>query len=164
MYYKPFTFFKFLLKSQNQHGLHSPFVYDFVTKGLYKKKVKKIDFSKYNLFNNLSKKKQIILTKIINYFNIDEINFDEKNLPNTLDKTYKLLYISNIELINVFDFSNFNSKNIILINGIYQTKKKYKTWQKIINNKEVTVSIDLFYFGLIFFRKEQAKEHFIIRV
>ena len=30
-------------------------------------------------------------------------------------------------------------------------------------SKEVTVSIDLFFIGLVFFRKEQVKENFIIR-
>jgi predicted O-methyltransferase YrrM len=31
------TYFHFLLRSSNQHGIHSPFVYDFVTKALYPK-------------------------------------------------------------------------------------------------------------------------------
>ena len=30
-----FSYLQFLLKSTNQHGVHSPFVYDFVTKCLY---------------------------------------------------------------------------------------------------------------------------------
>lgn len=34
----PLNYFKFLLTSQNQHGLHSPFVYDLVTKCFYDKK------------------------------------------------------------------------------------------------------------------------------
>jgi hypothetical protein len=36
-------------------------------------------------------------------------------------------------------------------------------WRKIITLKEVTISIDLFFIGLVFFRKEQVKENFIIR-
>ena len=43
------------------------------------------------------------------------------------------------------------------------SKKSYQEWQNIVKNKHITASIDLYYFGLIFFRKEQAKEHFIIR-
>ena len=43
MFFKTYSYLKFLLKSQNQHGLHSPFVYYFVTKGLYKQKIKNID-------------------------------------------------------------------------------------------------------------------------
>lgn len=43
----PFNYLTFLLKSQNQHGLHSPFVYDLVTKCFYdKKKYKEYKFLK----------------------------------------------------------------------------------------------------------------------
>ena len=79
-------------------------------------------------------------------------------------KGFKILNINNISLLSKSNFTNLNSKHIILINGIYKDKKAEKDWQNIIKNKEITVSIDLFYFGLIFFRKEQAKEHFTIRV
>ena len=34
----------------------------------------------------------------------------------------------------------------------------------IKKHPKVTVTVDLFYFGIVFFRKEQAKEHFKIRV
>ena len=50
------------------------------------------------------------------------------------------------------------------MDGIYNTKKSAEVWQEIIKNEEVQITINLFYFGLIFFRKEQAKEHFKIRV
>jgi hypothetical protein len=36
-------------------------------------------------------------------------------------------------------------------------------WSKIITHNKVSVSIDLFQIGIIFFRKEQVKENFIIR-
>jgi hypothetical protein len=37
-------------------------------------------------------------------------------------------------------------------------------WNKIIKDPQVTVSIDTYFWGLIFFRKEQAKERFVVRV
>jgi hypothetical protein len=164
MIYQFLSYIKFLLKSQNQHGLHSPFVYDFVTKGLYKKGIKNSSFKEYSELQNLSKKQQKVLSKIVKYFKIDIIYFDSLNFTKTLDKYFKILYINNIEFLSKNHLTSLSSKHIIVINGIYQDKKSYKKWQKIIENKEITVSIDLLYFGLIFFRKEQAKEHFKIRV
>jgi len=39
-----------------------------------------------------------------------------------------------------------------------------EAWETIIKHPKVTVSIDTFFWGIIFFRDEQAKEHFTIRV
>jgi hypothetical protein len=36
-------------------------------------------------------------------------------------------------------------------------------WEEIKKHPKVTVTVDLFFFGLVFFRKEQAKEGFILR-
>ena len=164
MIFKLFSRIRFLLKSQNQHGLHSPFVYDFVTKGLYKKRVKNSNFNEYSELKSISKKQQKVLSKIVKYFKIDTIYFDFKTFKNNKKNNYKLLYINNISNFKNINFDDLDSKNIIIFDKIHQNKKTEKDWQNIIKNKEITASIDLFYFGLIFFRKEQAKEHFIIRV
>lgn len=49
------------------------------------------------------------------------------------------------------------------IHGIHKDKKANSQWETIKGQKEITVSIDLFYCGILFFRKEQVKEHFKIR-
>jgi len=36
-------------------------------------------------------------------------------------------------------------------------------WEIIKTHPKVTVTIDTFQWGLVFFRKEQPKEHFVIR-
>ena len=38
------------------------------------------------------------------------------------------------------------------------------SWTKIKQDSRVSVTVDHFYFGLVFFRKEQKKEDFKIRV
>ena len=43
------SYLKFLLKSTNQHGVHSPFVYNLVTKCFYKKK----DSNAWSLFKKI---------------------------------------------------------------------------------------------------------------
>ncbi|MFY9241775.1 MAG: hypothetical protein WAO74_01970 [Polaribacter sp.] len=153
-----------MIKSTNQHGVHSPFVYDFVNKGLYKKDSKNNTSIEYSELKNLSKKEKKILSKIIAYFNIDTIYFDIDSLNKTLDKDYKLLYINNILKFNLSFLNQLKSKDILIIKGIHHNKNSNQAWLKIIKHKETTVTIDLFYFGIIFLRKKQAKEHFIIRV
>ncbi|MBU3011921.1 hypothetical protein KO506_10945 [Polaribacter vadi] len=157
------SYLKFLLKSTNQHGVHSPFVFDFVTKGLYQKKNKTINFDKYSELKSLSKKQRKILSNILIYFKINKISFDISSFTEK-SRNYKILYINNLRLFKNIDFTNLTSKHIILVDGIYQTKKTEQEWQNIIKKNDLTVSINLFYWGLIFIRKEQAKEDFRIRV
>jgi hypothetical protein len=38
-----------------------------------------------------------------------------------------------------------------------------EAWEEIKMHDRVTVTLDLFYFGIVFFRKEQVKQHFIIK-
>jgi hypothetical protein len=38
-----------------------------------------------------------------------------------------------------------------------------EAWETIKKHPQVTVTIDTFYWGIVFFRKAQAKEHFTIR-
>jgi len=39
-----------------------------------------------------------------------------------------------------------------------------EAWEIIKKNPKVTVTIDTFQWGMVFFRREQEKEHFVIRV
>jgi hypothetical protein len=39
-----------------------------------------------------------------------------------------------------------------------------EAWQYIKNHESVSVTVDCFHLGFVFFRKEQAKEHFKIRL
>lgn len=56
-----------------------------------------------------------------------------------------------------------HNDSIFVFDDIYWSKEMKEAWQEIKQNSRVTVSIDLFFTGIIFFRKEQVKEHFIIR-
>ncbi len=57
-----------------------------------------------------------------------------------------------------------HNDSVIIFDDIYWSKDMTVAWQKIITNENVTVSIDTFQWGLVFFRKEQPKQHFVIRV
>jgi predicted O-methyltransferase YrrM len=54
--------------------------------------------------------------------------------------------------------------SLVIIDDIHWSQSMTAEWNKIIKDPHVTVSIDTYFWGLIFFRKEQAKEHFVVRV
>jgi hypothetical protein len=50
-----------------------------------------------------------------------------------------------------------------ILEDIHANAASETLWEKIKMNPKVTVTIDTYQFGLVFFRKEQVEEHFIIR-
>jgi predicted O-methyltransferase YrrM len=55
-----------------------------------------------------------------------------------------------------------NDKSIFIFDDIYWSKGMAEAWEIIKADPSVTVTIDIFQMGIVFFRKEQAKEHFIL--
>lgn len=53
---------------------------------------------------------------------------------------------------------------IFIFDDIYWSDEMREAWDTIIARPEVTVSIDLFWVGVVFFRKEQVKENFVLRL
>ncbi|WP_148307503.1 hypothetical protein [Cellulophaga baltica] len=157
-------YLSFLFSSTNQHGVHSPFVYTLVTKGLYKK-------DKYTSIKSLN-----TALKLLDYFKISEINLKDQNetfkalitekFPNIgLDNNSEsFIYLDNLSDKNVLflkELERFNNDTLIYINNI---NKNYAHWQALITLEKIKVSIDTFHGGILFFRREQVKEHFKIRI
>ncbi len=57
-----------------------------------------------------------------------------------------------------------NNNSVFIFDDIYWSKGMTRAWEEIKNHPQVTVSVDLFFIGLIFFRKEQEKQQFKLRV
>ena len=85
------------------------------------------------------------------YPNFDFIFFDGNHTEQATLRYFEqcLKYISN-ESIFIFDDINWSEgmKN---------------AWNKIKENTSVSLTIDLFFIGIVFFRKELSKENFVIR-
>lgn len=250
-------YIKFLPTSSNQHGVHSPFVYNLVTKCLYNKtnhpeyqKIKayraallnKQDTLEITDFGSGSKifksntrpisritktsgttlKRAKLLFRLLQYLNPKSILELGTNLgiatytmaianpeaiitsiegcPNLSKFTAEQLKkntVTNVKLINntflealkedsnssydlIFidgdhskesTLSYFNqllpkvhNDTVIIFDDIHWSKEMTEAWKLIKHNPNVTVSIDTFFWGLVFFRKEQKKEHFKIRM
>jgi len=252
------SYLNFLWNSKNQHGVHSPFVFNLVTKCFYDKKnypeysilknyrnallqnkktIEVIDFgagsrvfkSNIRAVNQIaenagiSSKRAELLFRIVNCFqpeNILEIGtslglatsalalgnkkgkiISLEGCPNTMSiakEHCKLQNLNNIEFVNTkfedylksFDFrlstydliyfdGNHSKKatldyfelllptitndSVWIFDDIHWSKDMEEAWGIIKNHPKVTVTIDTFQWGIVFFRSEQEKEHFVIR-
>lgn len=54
-------------------------------------------------------------------------------------------------------------ESVIIFDDIYWSKGMEEAWNEIKEHPEVTVTVDLFWIGIVFMRKGQAKEHFKVR-
>ena len=56
------------------------------------------------------------------------------------------------------------NETVWIFDDIHWSKDMEEAWKTIKNHPKVTVTIDTFQWGIVFFRAEQEKEHFTIRV
>ena len=60
--------------------------------------------------------------------------------------------------------SRSHNDSILVFDDIHWSNEMETAWEKIKGNESVTCTIDLFFIGLVFFRKEiKEKQHFAIR-
>jgi predicted O-methyltransferase YrrM len=67
--------------------------------------------------------------------------------------------------INYFNWClpKVHEGTLLIFDDIYWSEGMKEAWEEIKSNPQVTVTIDLFWIGLVFFKKGQAKEHFKIK-
>ena len=252
------SYLNFIWNSKNEHGVHSPFVFDLVTKCFYDKKnypeyavlknyrnsllqnkntIEVTDFgvgsrvfkSNTRAINQIAKnagissKRAELLFRIVNYFQPESIleigtslglatsalSLGNKNAkivtlegcPNTIaiaKNQCKLQNLNNIEFVNtkfedflknlkletrnpklIYFDGNHSKKatleyfelllptitndSVWIFDDIHWSSDMEEAWDIIKNHPKVTVTIDTFQWGIIFFRNEQKKEHFVIR-
>ena len=190
---KGWSYIKFLLKATNQHGVHSPFVYDLVTKCFYDK-TRYEDYKTLELLrkDNLSKKKSKLLYRVIKYFKPqavvvfgkkkeainriiilaqpEVIIMNEDHWPDyEVRKPFDLIYFDSSDKADylkalVYLLETTSNETVWIFNNIHINDEFSAVWKTIKRHKKVRITIDLFFWGLVFFRPEQAKEHFKIRV
>ncbi len=258
MLFKITSYIQFLKKSTNQHGVHSPFVYNLITKCFYKKaaishlklitnyrndllqntnKITVTDFGKGSkIFNSncreiskiakvagISMKRSKLLIRLIEYlnpntvleigtslgigtasirignpksnitslegcsetikiaknqfqkFDLESVNFIVGDFKETLPKvlnnnTYDLIYFDGNHqkkpTLDYFEQSlkSIHNDSVLIFDDIHWSKEMAEAWRIIKQHPKVTVTIDTYFWGFVFFRKEQPKEHFTIRV
>lgn len=126
------AYLKYLWRSSDQHSVHSPFVFELLTKCIHK--VPK--GSKTSAYNQAIK-----------------AYLEKKNIP----------LISPLTELIILETSPTNrGVTAYFVEEINADFKQKELWQKLISDKNIQISIDYWSFGLIFTKKDQEKEHFIL--
>ena len=69
-----------------------------------------------------------------------------------------------LETITASTFSEIQDYKCIIIQKPHHTKVKHNLWNSLCASKEVSISIDLFQFGILLVDKNQAKQHFVVKL
>lgn len=159
-----FSYLHFLVKSTNQHGVHSPFVYNYITKGLYEQKN---DFSILNKTN-------LWLLNSIQYFQPNAVYISDNTLLDGIKdiSVEKTVALSNADLILdhytlenhariVQTIKSMNNSQLLLIASYKKYPKSF--FNELRKNPEITLVVDFYYGCLISKRTEQPKQNFFIR-
>ncbi len=83
---------------------------------------------------------------------------------------YQLIYFdgnhSKQATLEYFDLllPTITNETVWIFDDIHWSPAMEAAWEIIKNHPKVTVTIDTFQWGIVFFRTEQPKEHFVIRV
>lgn len=56
-----------------------------------------------------------------------------------------------------------HNETVFIFDDIHWSIEMEEAWKTIVADKTVHVSLDVFHFGLVFFRSQQVKEHFVLR-
>jgi len=95
----------------------------------------------------------------------------ENTLPEALEKlgSVDLVFIDGNHrrhaVMEYFDkcLEFANNDTVIVVDDIHSSKDMEQAWEEARNHPRVTVSLDLFYSGWIFLRKESSRQHFRLR-
>ena len=102
-----------------------------------------------------------------------EINTGDfnKTLPTSIKKKlFDCIYFDgNHTKKNTLNYFNaclptIKNDSFWIFDDIYWSNEMKEAWTEIKNHPKVKVTVDVFHWGIVFFRKEQEKEHFKIRV
>ena len=99
---------------------------------------------------------------------------DLQSVPNSphsiLNTKYSLLYIDGHHqkeaTLAYFEklLPTVHNDSVMILDDIHWSKGMEEAWEEIKQHSQVRVTIDTFQWGMVFFRREQEKEHFVIRV
>ena len=71
-----------------------------------------------------------------------------------------LCFYEKIDTDSVCEIHNYKC---IIVYKPHQTKVKHRLWNNLCTSRQVSISIDLYQFGILLLDKNQAKQHFVIK-
>lgn len=102
--------------------------------------------------------------------NIEAVNALFADFLNEDSRSWDLVYLDggHTKDFTLFTFEQLLPKihndSLLLLDDIYWSKEMTEAWEQIKAHPKVTVTIDSYEWGWVFFRKEQRKQHFTLRM
>jgi hypothetical protein len=143
--------------------LHSPFVF-----GLYNNCFKTKSNIKLTGFTPASKgyfnlRCETVVAKLKLYFPGHYFTTDINSLPT--DKPFIFLIEDETSLETIQQkLTVAHNDSIVIVKNMYTNLKHTENWQQLKATQNVTASINLFFIGMLFVRKEQLKQEFRLRL
>ena len=156
-YFKP----KYVLEMGTSLGISAAHLAQNATKVISLEGNPAIASQARKVFKNLGQENIEILTG-----NFDETLLEclKKNeLPDIVYLDGNHTYEATLRYFNQLISSRNEHEMILIFDDIYWSKGMMQAWEEIKQHREVTLSIDIYYFGLIFFKTNTvAPKHYIL--
>jgi predicted O-methyltransferase YrrM len=114
-----------------------------------------LQFQKFNI-NNV----ELVVTEFSSYLSTSNFKLPTSHLIYFDGNHSKKATLAYFELL----LPTITNDSIWIFDDIHWSAEMEDAWGIIKTHPKVTVTIDTFQWGLVFFRQEQPKEHFVIRV
>jgi len=185
------SYTRFLWRSLDDHGIHSPFMFRFVSKAFYAKgpRLSKKEYRGQNM--QIPYPQAELLYRIVSYLRPAKsfvLGEDSDKVIEMLryageENKIKLWFFSPLAPIpGGTDFaviaennkeailasfekivSNSHNDTVCILPNIHANAQLEAAWQAILDHGKGTVSVDAYHLGIIFFRREQVQQHFMVR-
>ncbi|EKF54128.1 hypothetical protein I215_14069 [Galbibacter marinus] len=154
------SYLNYLWTSSNQHGVHSPFVYQLLTKALYRKNnipIYDLLLSWKDKYHIKDSRKIKILNRSLSYLNNDSFKSVHTGCF-TQDRTqYVNILEHSIEEIE----QKLTKAPFIIVDNIDKENQK---WKHLCQRTTITLSVNFYNIGFLFYKPGQHKENFKIRI
>jgi len=165
------------LHSLGRHGVHSPFVFDFIEQVIGYKSTVPLQAS-LPLTPGLPDRYRRLLLRTMQYYGCSKLvslqDRQAQSFPTGYTSSLHSLHFDTLLLLPVTAVaslqdrvieSHIDGTTIMAVSGLHDTPEHKAHWEILSADPSVTLSLDLFETGLLFFREDfLIKQHFRLKV
>lgn len=142
------------LISNSRHGTHSPFVYALADQVIYQKDYERK--GEVAVPASIPAHQKELIKNILSFWGIAKLG-DDWN-----DVEAEAYWLEKLPALDDALFQVLTSGKPLFVKNPYSRQNRAH-WRHLLQKKEVTVSINLFHFGILLHRPVQHKEDFLLR-